>query len=430
MEYQWITILSESKPAANVKCTTCQAENKIHNLKEVEVFICPKCQKILSKQQEAYSKINNKKINTAELLIPLLSTCTFYDTAYTVVGIAHKHEKGDSSAKWTEYVLADAPGNYAFLTLSFGHWTFLKERNCPANFLEKAVAPQFENDDGNTYRVYSAYYQVTESALGEFPYDVIDVKKRFSREYVSAPFIFTYEHYNGEKTYFQGSYVSPSQVKKAFPHHTFKSPAREGIGSCQPFYGKIDHNKFMKFSLLLFFISIFPYLFIVGNRTPRLLTSEKVVLVDSIQTQQVVSASFVLDGSDPSLLQINTHSSIENDWIEADITLVNEKTGEEKAFVSGLEYYHGYEDGESWSEGGVENTDYLNGIKPGKYHAEIKVFGSAKNTYRDIQIQIFKDYPTTWNYLLLLGVLGAITAILVYLGNRFENARFGTLNDE
>ncbi|HKC68396.1 MAG TPA: hypothetical protein VKG26_09205, partial [Bacteroidia bacterium] len=310
------------------------------------------------------------------------------------------------------------------------HWIFLKECGRPINFSEKTVCHEFENLDGLTYKIYSSYYQITETATGEFPYDVIDVKKRFSREYVCAPYIFTYEHFNNEKTYFQGQYVTPSELKKAFSDTDLTLPSREGIGSCQPFYLKINHNSFLKFSLWFFALTIIPFFLAFDSRVAVPLSSNKIVLVDSVKTQQLVSNSFTLYEPGPSLLQINTHSSIDNDWIEADVTLVNEKTGEEKTFVTGMEYYHGYEDGESWSEGGNEKTDYLNNIKPGKYHLEMRVFGSDKTTYRDIQIQLLKAYPSSWNYWLLIGVLAVITAIIVYLGNRFESARFGTLDDE
>ncbi|HXU26174.1 MAG TPA: hypothetical protein VN698_03000, partial [Bacteroidia bacterium] len=191
---------------------------------------------------------------------------------------------------------------------------------------------------------------------------------------------------------------------------------------------KINQNQFLKFSLWFFALTLISFFLIFSSRSANPLSTNKIELVDSIKTQQVVSNSFTL--YETSLLQINTHSSIDNDWIEADVTLVNEKTGEEKTFVSGLEYYHGYEDGESWSEGGTEKTDYLNNIKPGKYHTEMRVFGSDKTTYRDIQIQILQDYPSSWNYGLLIGVLAVITAIVVYFGNLFEKSRFGSLNDE
>ena len=430
MSYQWIDILSESNAGALVKCSGCSTQHRIYNFKKTEIFICPKCQKIFSKEHETYNKIVSKQTNSAILILPLLSKCTFNDIDYTVVGCANKHEKGSSAEKWQEYVLIDALGNYAFITLSYGHWTFLKQCNKPDNYSEKEVAAEFENNDGLTYAVYSSYYQITESAIGEFPYDVIDVKKRFSREYVCAPYILTYEHFNSEKTYFQGKYVTPSELKKSFPDNELALPSREGIGSCQPFYLKINYREFLKLSLLFFALSVIPYLFISSSNYTVPLSTNKIILVDSVKTESVVSKSFTLYEPNPSLLRIETHSSIDNDWIEADVTLVNEKTGEEKTFVSGLEYYHGYEDGESWSEGGTEKTDYLNGIKPGKYHAEIKVFGSDKSTYRDIQIQISKDYPTSWNYWILMAALGGITAIIVYLGNRFEKSRFGTLDDE
>lgn len=430
MEQGWIHIINQSVNTAKVKCDKCQTESIIQNLKSVEVFCCPKCQKIYSKTHPEYSKINGKELKDTAILLPLGSECTIDDVAYKVVGCANKHEKGYSAEKWQEYVLIDNNKNYAFINCSYGHWTFMKECPKPQNFNEKSAFIDFENTDGLNYKMHSSYYQITEALVGEFPYDVIDVKRRFTREFVNAPRMFTYERWGEERTYFTGHYMTPKEVRKSFGDTEIKTPGRSGIGSCQPFYFNINPQSFQRLSFIFFAITFVIYL-LFGNINQEVqLVSNKGILVDSVKKEHIVSRSFTLFGPNPSLLKIVSHSSVDNDWIEADMTLVNEKTGEEKFFSTGIEYYHGYSDGESWSEGSTDKTEYLNNISPGTYHLDINVMGSDVSTYRDIQIMVYKDYPTNWNYWLLIIVFGCITFIVVYFGNRFENARFGNLNDE
>lgn len=410
---------------SSVECKKCGKLSPLHDARKTEIFICPFCGGVYSKKHDNYSKLHNIPVRQVVYIIPLYSTFVFDDVAYTVTGCAKKHEKGDVKAKWEEYILHNKNGDTAFLNVSYGHWVFLKERAKPEKFDEEKAEEVFENDDGREYKVFSSYYQYTDYAVGEFPYDVIDVKTRFSREYIHPPFLFVKEVYNKEKTYFQGHYLSRAQVKNALSDDKIFLPFKTGTGSCQPFYLKINHLSFLKLSIFFFLFSILCKFLFWPATPPVQLATEKVALADSLNTQHVVSRSFTLT-DEYNLLHVNSHSSVENDWIEADITLVNEKNGEEKTFAVGQEYYYGYEDGESWNEGSHETDSYLNSIKAGRYHFDISVIGSDKRNYRDIQLIFFKDSPDNWNYWLLILSLAVITAIIYYFGELFEKRRFGT----
>ena len=55
-------------------------------------------------------------------------------------------------------------------------------------------------------------------------------------------------------------------------------------------------------------------------------------------------------------------------WANVQLSLVNEKTNEIVYTSKDIEQYHGYEDGESWSEGSQSEEFNLCGVSSGQYH--------------------------------------------------------------
>src|SRR5256884_3399665 len=72
------------------------------------------------------------------------------------------------------------------------------------------------------------------------------------------------------------------------------------------------------------------------------------------------------DWSQTCALPISS-SPVDNSWLALDGDFVNEDTGLIQAFELPIEYYHGVEDGESWSEGSHSNDTYVSALPEGKY---------------------------------------------------------------
>src|SRR5262249_57728788 len=66
-------------------------------------------------------------------------------------------------------------------------------------------------------------------------------------------------------------------------------------------------------------------------------------------------------------IRVTAVSPVENSWVGVEGALVNEETGLVQIFDLPIEYYHGVEDGESWSEGGKEAHVYLSALPPRPY---------------------------------------------------------------
>lgn len=428
MNQSLVDILLKDQRGHYIRCTKCNTESTVYNPQKIQVFICPECRMVYGSIVQL-GRLGKNKDEDTELLIPLYRRCTF-DKEYTVIGRALKHEKNDVAAIWEEYTLIDDEGTYSFLSVSYGHWILLHECELPAGFDLQKSDKAFVGNDGLEYTFYSSYYQKTIAADGEFPYDVVDAARRLSREYVSPPHIFTVEKWGGKSTFFQGRYVQPSRVSKAFDDKSLLIPAREGVGSCQPFYLGINYKTFNNLSLAFFLLTLPVYFlsWLMHPRTP--LAHVAITLVDSSRSGDVVSPSFKVSGTRPSVVRVDCNSNVLDDWIEGQVVMVNEQTGVERSCVVGIEYYHGVADGESWSESSNSSPIYLDQVEPGTYHFELSVVTSENYRGKSFVLDATTYTATAWNYWLLVGSLLVINLVVAMSGNKFEKVRFGITDED
>lgn len=427
MNPSWERNIQIKTSGTYIKCNYCNLESPLFDPQNVEIFFCPKCNCIHSKNHSDYDKIAKNKKPPFNPLIPLYSVAIIEEVKYTVISAILKQEKGDKYARWEEYTLMCDTKEFVYLSHYNGHWIMLEEWKEPKNYAPKCK--EFVGDDGDNYVFFSSYQPLTINALGEFSEDVINSKGKIIQEFINPPYIFSIEANGSNRTTYAGEYIKQNELAKLFPDLSLALPPREGVGSCQPFYFGINPRRFYELSVILILIFI-PYLIFFSSPSDSSnLVSIETRLTDSIRTQELVSPSFQLKGTLPQVLRMELYSSVENDWVSAEVELVNEKTGEEKAFFNDIEYYSGYDDEGSWSEGSTKKTAYLNSIDPGLYHIEATISGSSSNRFTTYSLQVFADTPTTSNYLVLMGILTGICVLIYFVNKNFENRRYGITTD-
>jgi hypothetical protein len=423
MNPSWAENINVRTEGTFIKCMNCKHEARIYDPQYVEIFFCPKCRCIHSKNKSDYNKIAKNKKPTFEPIIPLYSKATIEGVQYTTISAVLKHEKGFKFERWEEYTLMSDAGVFVYLSHYNGHWTMLEEWPEPKEF--KPDAEQFVGDDGEIYEHYSTYQPITINAVGEFSEDIIDNKYRKIYEFINPPFIFSIEADGKDRITYAGEYLRQKKLVKLFPDVGLASPPRIGVGNCQPFYLGIDPPRFLRLSIIFMICTIPFYIILSPPSGVKSLALLETTLTDSVRTRELVSPTFDVKGSLSQVLRLELYSSIENDWVSADIGLVNEVTGEEKSFFHDLEYYHGYDEDGSWSEGDPKRTSHLNSIEPGKYHIEANISGSGTNKPTIYRLEVYPDRPTSINYLVLLGLLAIICALLMFADKKFEESRYG-----
>jgi hypothetical protein len=140
-----------------------------------------------------------------------------------------------------------------------------------------------------------------------------------------------------------------------------------------------------------------------------------------------ITPSFELKNVSSSL-EFSVTSDVDNNWMETTIVLVNEKDNQSWEVTKSIEYYHGYEDGESWTEGSREAEVLLSSIPAGKYH--LNIYPAAGDTaLKSVRIGITANpviWRNVWVTLLLLCLYPLYTwfRMRMYEKKRWMNSDF------
>jgi hypothetical protein len=194
----------------------------------------------------------------------------------------------------------------------------------------------------------------------------------------------------------------------------------------QTFYGNIDVSKFTQigigFILLLallnfgVFYSLFP--------SKSVISFSIVSEVATRSSDEFVTESFVLkDENFPHYLNVYCGSFLNNEWVETAITLVNEKTGEERELGIVLEHYSG----DGWEEGSDSEEFGISSIPAGKYHFKLKTYSDSVSD-KNISFIVTEENPAHWNFWILGGIATACILLLNFVKNQFERMRSGEID--
>ncbi len=141
-------------------------------------------------------------------------------------------------------------------------------------------------------------------------------------------------------------------------------PFYTGIGIVQPYY--VDTRQAINIFCIAALLICLLQMYVYTSRTNETVFAETINFAD-VQDKEMVSKSFTLSGGSAPL-KVNAFSGVDNSWANIQLSLVNEKTNEIIYTSRDIEQYHGYEDGESWSEGSQAEEFNLCGVGSGNYH--------------------------------------------------------------
>ena len=333
-------------------CPSCNTENKLDHAFHVTNYICKSCSKIVRTATNEAGKIINKPTENVVLDVGMKG---FLDnTEFTVVAIVVK--KYGSSTYWREYYLKDKFGKNAFLSESNGHWVLMYPKDKPLE--EFKYYCEFE---GKKYRWYESTPNSIHSAAGFFE-DRLEFKLYNYKEFVNGTEMVSWEEVDGKKQFFWGKHIPKGKIKRAFKPPYM--PNYYGIGIVQPFYYNISSmiNIIGITALLISLLQLYIYI----SRTNKTVFEESISFAE-VKDKELVSQSFTLSGGSAPM-KLDLSSEVDNSWANAQISLVNEETNEITYTSQDVEYYHGTDGGESWSEGSRTNNFNFCGVAPGKYH--------------------------------------------------------------
>jgi hypothetical protein len=91
--------------------------------------------------------------------------------------------------------------------------------------------------------------------------------------------------------------------------------------------------------------------------------------------------------------------SLQNNWMELDLSLVNENSNKAYAATQVIEYYSGVDDGESWSEGSTRSETRFSAVESGNYRLLIEPStGAISPSGMDMAVEIKRGVPVWSNF--------------------------------
>lgn len=395
-------------------CTKCSTSTSIDASYDIIDFGCPNCNSLFTVKNGVLDFKKQYRNDYLNLVLPIGLKGNFDGVEYEIVCAVVK-KVVDSIFYMREYTLKSKNGEYLYLSEGDGHWILLKDVSSEISIQGKPLSVGYGEIEHDIYG-----YTVSQivGAYGFFDFQV-PASNSTALEYINPPYILSREIINSSTSVYHGKHISKAQVKKAFNYKQL--PYQHGTGIVQPFYFNKYHT------LIIFIASILLILatnmFINEDRTSPVVLNTELKFSD-YSSKEFVSPSFELKGGSAPL-NISLASEVNNSWASAGVSLVNESTSEERFAEKDVEFYHGYTEGESWSEGS-QNTDFnICGVGPGKYHLVITPSHQDTDSGNlSIGVRAMWSSASNWNFGVCILILGVLIVGVYVWSYFFEKKRW------
>lgn len=407
------------------RCTNCNGPLELRAPDRTKRVACPYCGALLDASQGKLAFLQLLEKPDHAPLIPLGARGKLKGAEWMCIGFLVRscHVEG-VRYPWEEYLLFNRAHGFTWLMNSNGHWVYLEPLDAGDVAVAEGVAAHL---DGKRYRAFQNVTAVTETVLGEFYWEVEAGESAEAEEYVAPPYSVNVDRTENEVTYTHGEYLAPEVVREAFQLKE-PLPTPHGIAPSQP--NPHTDSPIWKWTAI-WGVALLA-VFMVAN----IMAAKETVLVHEVRlppsvrsgTPEAIQFSEPFDIHKRGNVRAELLSSVNNNWLGVQGDLVNEATGEVVSFYEEVSYYHGSDSGESWSEGGQREEEYLSGVPPGRYVLRTTAYFDGLSQGLDYRVTLVSDTPRfLWFFIaLVLLLIGPLVAF--FRSSSFESARWAESN--
>ena len=388
-----------------MECPQCKHINTPRGKAHVLAMTCAKCNLYIKPNSTIWEKFKDSYAP----VLPLGTKGKIKEVTYEVMGFIVRRERR-FKYRWREYVLFNPYQGVLYLSEYDGHWNALRPN--PKHPWLKEVADEEPVTREGIFKLYSKFKADVVYARGEFFNDILEGESAEHFEYINPPYLLTCERDDQRFESFYGKYISGDEIAKGFGISIHKFPEVKGMGYTQPLVFSFNEKMMVKITVLFMALALI-ILLISNNRAEDKLVFKNSFDQASLNEQKMfTTSSFHLDGGRKNLV-LQVSAPISNDWFFAEYALINEKTEEEIVFTKELEYYSGYESGESWSEGSPYGEAFLSSIPEGDYH--VNIYPEFSGTSHSFDVAIWHDTPYISNFLIFAFLIAVFpTCFYIY----------------
>lgn len=445
----------------NFQCKGCGASIQIRCVGHTINVVCQRCGAVIDTTDENYKTITSIKQKEIPLLFELGTRGKLDGKEWEVIGYMRRLDIL-YDFPWSEYLLFNPKYGFRWLVEANGHWNLVKmiktkphpldayspapvnstpspstksapssayrpginknlkkqqDESKPANdaFLNLSMQapPTFYQFQDKKYRIFNNGKAGVSYVVGEFYWRVQSGDIANVADYIAPPFILSKESDDSEVIWSWGEYIEPTEIQKAFQVKA-DLPTKIGVGPNQPnpYQDKIGLILAQGFLLCAILITIQGFS-LINNQSETAYKGDFEITQQN-QEKEIVTPSFDINKAIGNV-QLDLWSDVDNNWLYLDADLVNDKTGDTYSFGQTLDYYHGVDGGESWSEGSARKSPFISAIPAGTYHLDFTPT-MAKETDRYtrpvesslLTVKVIRNSPNWGNF------IWAVIVLLVY----------------
>ncbi|MEA3523333.1 MAG: DUF4178 domain-containing protein [Campylobacterota bacterium] len=352
-----------------INCPNCAGSlDALGGGRQVVSLTCKYCGSVLDVEDEYKVLAQFKKVDIPSSPFRIGMQGKIKGIDFTIIGmVAYSCVKGVSVGEdtWIDFMLFSPTHGYAWLSYEEGTVIFSRRtRSLPSsNFM--GLSPKNRVDfEGKTYKFYEAYRAYVSYVQGELTWVARKHDLVHIFEAIRPPFGVTLEHSKNEDEYSISEYLKAEDIYESFG---LTQKTSESFHALKPF--SAPKSKSLAFASALFIgVSLFMIIFVLLFNSGTFIKEDNF----SSRSRQI---PFHIDNPE-HLVELDIRSNVNNSWIYYDISVIDKQNEEIYALGKEISYYHGYEGGESWSEGSREASAYFKVPKSGDY---LLLFNAPEN---------------------------------------------------
>jgi ribosomal protein S27E len=410
----------------SVNCPNCGAATAVRTFGHAVNVVCQSCGSILDAANPGVTIL--QKFTEAvreEPLIPLGTRGKLLGIDCEVVGFQVRQITVDGVAyRWREYLLFNPYREFRYLTEYAGHWNVVSTLNALPDGGPTPDGSEPRSYGEQEFRHFQTAVAKTVFVLGEFPWQIRVGDTVTAVDYVAPPSMLSAEvDADKEVTWSLGQYVSGRDVWASLSLPGTPPPP-VGIFANQPspFRGR-SGSMWRNAALLAALATMLWIGHLVSARSKQAFVQNFVFDPRPAQDASLVTPVFELDGR-ATAVEIETTANLDNQWMFVGYALVNDDTGQAFEFARDLSYYHGYEDGESWTEGSPIDTVTLPTIPAGRYFLRIEPEGDRTAPPVQYRVRVLRDVSTSLWYIIALVLIAVPPILASWRASMFEYRRW------
>lgn len=409
--------------ARGFNCRNCGAPVTPRGLAWTRTIVCPSCgalqdprdpNVLVLQEADARMRITPK--------IPLGTRGHLDGELFEAIGFQYRTIKVEGETYgWSEYLLFNPYAGFRYLSEYDGHWNVIRTLHALPP-VDAGSTTGFRHD-GHDFKHFQNADATTAFVLGEFPWQVRAGDVVHTSDYVAPPLMLSAEYTADEVTWSRGEYTSGREIWKAF-ELPGSPPRARGVFANQPWPREGQLWSYWKtFGVLaLVLLLVFAYRELSAAR--EVVFSHAYRYEPHAGEQAFVTEPFDVR-SGPSNVQVRIETSLSNNWLYYELTLIDADGA--AAFDTGKEvsYYTGRDSDGPWTEGSRVGETKFPDVPPGRYYLRVEPEGDPASTASvAYSMRVIRDVPVSWPYGVALGLLAVPPALLTWRRVKFEQKRW------